>query len=91
MTAHAGEPVISVSGFTKRYGSVLMMLSGAGPPPEVLTGAMHWVSNLLPLTYMLRLLQDPWLGLPWSLSDTAVTAAFIGGAALATRLLFRWD
>lgn len=69
----------------------MMMLSGAGPPPEVLTGAMHWVSNLLPLTYMLRLLQDPWLGLPWSLSDTAVAAAFIGGAALATRLLFRWD
>jgi len=30
----------------------MMMLAGAGPPPEVLTGAMHWVSNLLPLTYM---------------------------------------
>ena len=69
----------------------MMMLSGAGPPPEVLTGAMHWVSNLLPLTYMLRLLQDPWLGLSWSLPDTAVVAAFILGAALTARLLFRWD
>jgi ABC-2 type transport system permease protein len=69
----------------------MMMLSGAGPPPEVLTGAMHWVSNLLPLTYMLRLLQDPWLGLPWSLTDTAVVAAFTLGAALSARLLFRWD
>jgi ABC-2 type transport system permease protein len=69
----------------------MMMLSGAGPPPEVLTGAMHWVSNLLPLTYMLRLLQDPWLGLAWSLTDTAVIAAFILGAALSARLLFRWD
>ena len=69
----------------------MMMLSGAGPPPEVLTGAMRWVSNLLPLTYMLRLLQDPWLGLPWSLTDTAAVAAFILGAALTARLLFRWD
>lgn len=69
----------------------MMMLCGAGPPPEVLSGAMHWVSNLLPLTYMLRLLQDPWLGLPWSLTDTAVVAAFTLGAALSARLLFRWD
>ena len=69
----------------------MMMLSGAGPPPEVLTGAMHWVSNLLPLTYMLRLLQDPWLGLSWSLTDTAIVAAFALGAALSARLLFRWD
>ena len=69
----------------------MMMLAGAGPPPEVLTGAMHWVSNLLPLTYMLRLLQDPWLGLPWSLADTAVVVAFTLGAALGARLLFRWD
>jgi hypothetical protein len=38
---------------------VMMLLSGAGPPPEVLTGAMHWVGNALPLTYMLRLMQDP--------------------------------
>jgi ABC-2 type transport system permease protein len=69
----------------------MMMLSGAGPPPEVLTGAMHWVSNLLPLTYMLRLLQDPWLALSWSLTDTAVVAAFILGAMISARLLFRWD
>ena len=69
----------------------MMILSGAGPPPEVLTGPMHWVSNLLPLTYMLRLLQDPWLSLSWSLTDTAVVAAFTLGAALSARLLFRWD
>jgi len=41
---------------------------------------MHWASNLLPLTYVLRLLQDPWLALPWSLTDSAVLAAFALGA-----------
>ena len=70
---------------------VMMMLSGAGPPPEVLTGAMQWVRNLLPLTYMLRLLQDPWLGLPWSLADTVVVAGFTVAAAIAARLVFRWE
>ena len=52
---------------------------------------MHWVSNLLPLTYMLRLLQDPWLGLPWSLADTAVVAGFAVAAAIAARFAFRWE
>jgi ABC-2 type transport system permease protein len=70
---------------------VMMMLSGAGPPPEVLKGAVHWVSNLLPLTYMLRLLQDPWLGLPWSLADTVVVAGFTAAAAIAARFAFRWE
>ena len=70
---------------------VMMLLSGAGPPPEVLTGAMHWVSGILPLTYMLRLLQDPWLGLPWSMADTAVVAGVTAASLAAARLLFRWD
>ena len=69
----------------------MMLLCGAGPPPEVLTGAMHWVSNLLPLTYMLRLLQDTWLGLAWSHTATALVVAFILGMGFGARLLFRWD
>jgi len=44
-----------------------------------------------PLTYMLRLLQDPWLGLSWRLTDTAVAAAIILGAVLSDRVLYRWD
>ena len=39
----------------------------------------------------MMMLQDPWLGLPWSLADTAVVVAFTLGAALGARLLFRWD
>jgi ABC-2 type transport system permease protein len=70
---------------------VMMLLSGTAPPPEVLTGAMHWVSNALPLTYMLRLLQDPWLGLPWSTADTVVVLAFAAGGIITSRLTFRWE
>ncbi len=70
---------------------VMMMLSGTGPPPEVLTGAMHWVSDALPLTYMLRVLQAPWLGLTWTFSDTLAVLGFAAGSLVAWRLLFRWE
>ncbi len=70
---------------------VMMMLSGTGPPPEVLTGAMHWVSDALPLTYMLRVLQAPWLGLTWTLSDTVAVLGFAAGSLFAWRLLFHWE
>jgi len=45
----------------------------------------------LGLFFTMMMLQDPWLGLPWSLADTAVVVAFTLGAALGARLLFRWD
>lgn len=70
---------------------VMMMLSGTGPPPEVLTGAMQGVRSGLPLTYVVRLFQDPWLGLAWSASDTVVVLALTAAALLGTRLLFRWE
>ncbi|HEY5186843.1 MAG TPA: ABC transporter permease, partial [Actinomycetes bacterium] len=38
---------------------VMTMLSGTGLPPEVLTGAMQGIRSALPLTYAVRLVQDP--------------------------------
>jgi ABC-2 type transport system permease protein len=70
---------------------VMMMLSGTGPPPEVLTSVMRWVSDALPLTYVVRVVQDPWLGDGWSVSDVLVVLAFSAGALLAARALFRWE
>jgi ABC-2 type transport system permease protein len=70
---------------------LMMLLSGVGPPPEVLTGPMRTVSDLLPLTYMVRLLQDPWLGLGWGWTDTAVVLAFATAGIVGRRLLVRWD
>jgi len=40
----------------------MWLLSGAGPPPEVMGSGMRTVSDLLPLTYVVRAIQDPWLG-----------------------------
>jgi ABC-2 type transport system permease protein len=69
----------------------MMLLSGVGPPPEVLSGPMRAVSDTLPLTYMVRLLQGPWLGLDWSWSDAAVVLGFTAAALVAWRLLVRWE
>ncbi len=45
----------------------MWLLSGAGPPPAVMSDAMQKLAELLPLTYAVRAIQDPWLGqaIPW--------------------------
>ena len=70
---------------------VMMLLSGVGPPPEVLTGPMRMVSDLLPLTYMVRVLQAPWLGVAWSWTDLGVVLGFGAIALAGWRVLVRWD
>ncbi len=70
---------------------VMMMLSGAGPPSEVMTGVMRHVSDLLPLTYVTRVLQAPWLGTALAWRDVVVTCAIVLAAAIVTRAAFRWE
>jgi ABC-2 type transport system permease protein len=58
---------------------VLLMIGGAGPPPEVLTGAMGTIGELTPLRHTVRVMQDGWLGLDAGLSWLVVgvlTAVF---------------
>lgn len=69
---------------------VFMMVGGAGPPPEVLTGAMGTVGELTPLRYAINVMQDGWLGLDpgnawWMVAVIAVVAA------LAAIRFFRWE
>ena len=70
---------------------VTMLLSGAGPPPEVLTGPLRAVADVLPLTHGVRIIQDPWLGFAFGWTGFAVVAGFLAGStALAVRF-FRWE
>ncbi len=70
---------------------VMMILGGAGPPPEVLKGAMAIVGKLNPLRPVILTLQDPWLGFGWhagaSLAVLGITAV---SGVLAARF-FRWQ
>jgi ABC-2 type transport system permease protein len=40
----------------------MWMLSGTGPPPEVMTSTMQSISDFLPMTRLVSALQAPWFG-----------------------------
>lgn len=70
---------------------LMLFVGGAGPPPEVLTGALEGLRHAVPLTYAVGLLQGPWLGDGWGWADAGVVAAFGAGAGLVIARWFRWE
>jgi ABC-2 type transport system permease protein len=70
---------------------VMMMLSGSGPPPEVIGSVLGWVAKFMPLTHTIRLMQDPWLGYGWNWTETIIVVAAGIGAALISLRFFRWE
>jgi ABC-2 type transport system permease protein len=69
---------------------VLLMLGGAGPPPEVLTGAMGSVGDFTPLRHAINVMQDGWLSLDPGNSWLIVAGVAIV-CALASIRFFRWE
>lgn len=70
---------------------IMIFISGAGPPPEVLSSAMTWAARLMPLTHTIRLLQDPWLGFGWNAGETLIVVGIAVVAALISLRFFRWE
>ena len=70
---------------------VMFMLSGAGPPPELLSSPLHQIGQLLPLTYAIRVLQSPWLGFNWDFGATAIVLGFTAAAGLGVWSRLRRD
>ena len=67
----------------------MWLLSGAGPPPMVMSAAMRTISDGVPLTYAVRVLQDPWLGLAVDPLHVAILGGILLVAAAASVRLFR--
>jgi ABC-2 type transport system permease protein len=57
------------------------LLGGAGPPPDAMGDPMSTIANVVPLTHVVRSIQEPWLDLGNPTSHLAVLAAL---AVLAT-------
>lgn len=70
---------------------VMLMLSGAGPPREVMTDPMIYVGDAMPLTHINILLQDPWLGFGWNWVKFMIAFAFSLGATSIAFRFFRWE
>jgi ABC-2 type transport system permease protein len=68
---------------------LMMMICGAGPPPEVLSDTLNRIAAATPLQHLIVALQDPWLGRgtnwPQLLVLTAILAACAGLSILALR------
>lgn len=65
---------------------VLLILGGAGPPPEVLPHALGTVGDLTPMRPLVLALQDPWFAGRWNLGMLAALAA-IGAASWAVAIV----
>ena len=70
---------------------VMFLLSGAGPPRDVLTGPMRGIGDSLPLTWVITLLQDPWLGFGWAVTASLIVIGILVASAALSVLFFRWD
>jgi len=67
---------------------LMQMLSGAGPPTEVLSPALNRIGEALPLRHLVIALQDPWLGKGINWTETAILVAitFVAGGLAALSL-----
>jgi ABC-2 type transport system permease protein len=70
---------------------IMMILGGAGPPPEVLTGAMDIIGKIMPLRHVILMLQNPWLGFNWYTSASLITVGITVVAASLAARFFRWE
>ena len=70
---------------------VMMILGGAGPPPEALTGAMRTIGNFTIIHHVILMLQDPYLGFGWRESASLIVVGItVAATGLAARF-FRWE
>ncbi|MGF1471133.1 MAG: ABC transporter permease [Rubrobacteraceae bacterium] len=70
----------------------MLFLSGAaGIPREQFPDTVKLISDFLPLTYVVELIQDLWIEGTWNLPALAVLAGVLVAAALISARTFRWE
>jgi ABC-2 type transport system permease protein len=71
----------------------MMFLSGAAFPVQIMPANVRRVSEALPLTYVVRLLQGLWAGDSWGmhLTEVAILVAMLLAGTLVSSRTFRWE
>lgn len=64
----------------------MFLLAGGGPPPAVLSGTMRTIADWLPLTHVIRAIQEPWLGI----GDGSPHLAIVAGILAASTAAWAW-
>ena len=62
----------------------MFLLAGGGPPPDVMSPVMADISIVLPLTHVVRAIQEPWLGLGNGTDHLIAVVAMFAVATLLT-------
>ena len=60
----------------------MFLLAGGGPPPEALSGTMRDIADWLPLTHVIRAIQEPWLGLGDGTDHLVISAGILAASTL---------
>ena len=89
--------VVRTARFAQPFGALvlypMLALSGVFVPVETLPASLQVVTQVLPLTHAVALLQGAWTGQPWigQLGHIGALVVFaVASAALASRV-FRWE
>lgn len=64
----------------------MFLLGGGGPPPEALSGTMRDIADWLPLTHVIRAIQEPWLGM----GDGSPHLEIAAGTLVASTAVWLW-
>ena len=70
---------------------MMLLLSGAGPPSELLGDTLNSVANLLPLTHVVKLIQDPWLGFGWNRTELLIVLGILVTSGVLASRFFKWE
>jgi ABC-2 type transport system permease protein len=69
----------------------MMFLSGATLPLEIMPATVRQISEWLPLTHVIRLLQDLWFGQGWDLTAVSILVGLLIGGTALSATTFRWE
>jgi ABC-2 type transport system permease protein len=70
---------------------LMLMLGGAGPPPEVLPDVLLTIGKILPIYWTIQMIQNPWLGFGWSNMAMLITLGYLVVTAGLSVKFFRWE
>jgi ABC-type polysaccharide/polyol phosphate export permease len=68
-----------------------MFVSGSGPPPEVLPESLATIGDYVPLTPVIKVLQEPWLSGEWAAGQSIAVFGIGAVSAVAAYVLFKWE
>jgi ABC-2 type transport system permease protein len=62
----------------------MFLLAGGGPPPDAMSSVMNDIATVLPLTHVVRAIQEPWLGLGTGTDHLVVVLVIFAAAVFGT-------